>query len=99
MKPTTTQAERRLETLLDERQIITEKWEQLNAAINSRDEKALSETEQEHIIMYRERVTEIDSETTTLAADIQSTREAIANAAALRRVMAGNDEGIEEVDG
>jgi len=99
MKPTTTQAERRLETLLDERQIITEKWEQLNAAINSRDEKALNETEQEHIIMYRERVAEIDAETTTLAADIQSTREAIANAAALRRVMAGNDEGVEEVDG
>ncbi len=96
--PTTTQAERRLETLLDERQIITEKWEQLNAAINSRegDDKGLSETEQEHVLMYRERVTEIDAETTTLASDIQSTREAITNAAALRRVMAGNDEGVEE---
>lgn len=96
MAPTTTQAETRLATLLDERQIVTEKWEALNAAINSREDKALSETESEHIVMYRERVSEIDSETATLADDIKKTREAISNAAALRRIMAGAEDGVEE---
>jgi hypothetical protein len=94
----TTQAETRLATLLDERQIITEKWEALNASINSRDDKSLSETEQEHVLMYRERVTTIDSETTTLSDDIESTRNAIANASKLRRLMAGETEGV-EIDG
>lgn len=95
MSVTTTQAETRLATLLDERQIITEKWEALNASINAREEKALSETESEHVLMYRERVTEIDAETGTLADDIESTRSAIANASKLRRLMAGDSEGIE----
>ena len=95
---TTTQAETRLATLLDERQLITEKWEALNASINSREKQELSETEQEHIVMYRERVTEIDSETGTLAGDIKSTREAIKNASDLRRLMAGAEDGIEESD-
>ncbi len=94
--PTTTQAETRLATLLDERQIITEKWEALNASINSREDKTLSETEQEHVLMYRERVTNIDSETETLAGDIKSTREAIENAAKMRRAMAGNEDGVED---
>jgi hypothetical protein len=94
----TTQSETRLATLLDERQIITEKWEALNASINARDEKALTETEQEHVLMYRERVTTIDAETTTLSNDIESTRNAIANAAKLRRLMAGETEGV-EIDG
>ena len=100
MPPTTTQAETRLATLLDERQLITEKWEALTASINARDDKALSETESEHVVMYRERVTAIDAETTTLANDIESTKEAIANAAKLRRAMAGEHEGVEiEGDG
>ncbi len=94
--PTTTQAETRLATLLDERQIITEKWEALNASINSREEKDLSETEQEHVLMYRERVGNIDAETESLASDIKSTREAIENAARMRRAMAGNEDGVTE---
>jgi hypothetical protein len=98
MSADTTQSETRLATLLDERQIITEKWEALNASINARDEKSLSETEQEHVLMYRERVTTIDAETTTLSNDIESTRNAIANAAKLRRLMAGETEGV-EIDG
>jgi len=93
---TTTQAETRLATLLDERQIITEKWEALNASINAREDKALNETEQEHVLMYRERVASIDAETTTLADDIESTKNAIANASKLRRLMAGEHEGVEE---
>jgi len=94
---TTTQAETRLATLLDERQIITEKWEALNASINARDDKALTETESEHVLMYRERVQAIDAETETLAGDIESTKTAIANAAKLRRVMAGaGEDGVEE---
>lgn len=97
MSATTTQAETRLATLLDERQIITEKWEALNASINARDDKALSETESEHVLMYRERVTAIDAETETLAGDIESTKTAIANASKLRRVMAGTGaDGVEE---
>ncbi len=96
MPPSTTQAETRLATLLDERQIITEKWEALNASINSRDDKSLNETEQEHILMYRERVSVIDGETETLAGDIKSTREAIDNAAKLRRLMAGEHDGVDE---
>jgi hypothetical protein len=96
----TTQAETRLATLLDERQIITEKWEALNASINSREDKSLNETEQEHVLMYRERVTTIDAETTTLSNDIASTRDAILNAQKLRRLMAGETEGVEiEGDG
>jgi hypothetical protein len=98
MSADTTQSETRLATLLDERQVITEKWEVLNASINARDEKSLSETEQEHVLMYRERVTTIDAETTTLSNDIESTRNAIANAAKLRRLMAGETEGV-EIDG
>ncbi len=94
--PTTTQAETRLATLLDERQIITEKWEALNASINSREDKTLNETEQEHVLMYRERVSNIDTETETLADDIKSTREAIENAARMRRAMAGAQDGVEE---
>ncbi len=94
----TTQAETRLATLLDERQIITEKWEALNASINSREDGALTETEQEHVLMYRERVGTIDAETETLSEDILSTRNAIENAAKLRRLMAGAQEGVEATD-
>ncbi len=98
MKATTTQAETRLATLLDERQLITEKWEALNASINSRDDHALNETEQEHVVMYRERVTEIDSETSVLYDDIAGTKLAIENAAKMRRAMAGNEDGVEATD-
>jgi hypothetical protein len=96
MSATTTQAEIRLETLLDERQVITEKWEALNARINTREDKTLSETEQEHQKMYRERVEIIDGETESLSTDIIQTRESIEKAADLRRKMAGSDGTIEE---
>jgi hypothetical protein len=96
MPPSTTQAETRLATLLDERQIITEKWEALNASINARDDGALTDTEQEHVLMYRERVSVIDGETETLSEDILKTRTAIENAAKLRRLMAGEHDGVED---
>ena len=95
MSVTTTQAETRLATLLDERQIITEKWEALNASINAREDKALNETEQEHVLMYRERTVEIDAETEKLATDIEGTKAAIANAAKLRRAMAGTGDDVD----
>lgn len=95
MPPSTTQSETRLATLLDERQIIAEKNEALMNQINARDDKTLNETEQEHVLMYRERSQAIDTEVETLAADIKGTREALENAAALRRMMAGSEEGVE----
>lgn len=98
MSASTTQAETRLAMLLDEREVTTEKWEALNAAINSRDDKTLTEVEQEHILKYRERVTEIDNETTQLHEDISATQAAIANAKKARQAMAGVEDGV-ELDG
>jgi hypothetical protein len=100
MGASTTQAETRLAMLFEEREITTEKWEALNAQLNSRDDKTLNEVEQEHILKYRDRVTEIDAETTQLSADIESTRAAIAVAKKARQQMAGVEDGVEaEGDG
>ena len=99
MPASTTQAETRLMMLLDEREVVTEKWEALSAAINSRDDKSLTEVEQEHILKYRERVTEIDAETTTLHDDIAATKAAIDNAKKARRSLAGDDVADLEGDG
>jgi hypothetical protein len=98
MGASTTQAETRLSMLLDERQVTTEKWEALNAAINSREDTTLTEVEQEHILQYRERVTAIDAETTQLTEDISATLAAIAQAKKARQAMAGVEDGV-ELDG
>jgi hypothetical protein len=100
MAASTTQAENRLSMLLDEREVTTQKWEALNAAINSREgeDKTLTEVEQEHILKYRERVTEIDVETTQLTEDISATNAAIATAKKARQAMAGVEDGV-ELDG
>jgi HK97 family phage major capsid protein len=96
MSASTTQAEKRLSMLLDEREVVTGKWEALNEAITSREDKTLNEVEQEHILKYRERVTEIDAETTTLTKDIEATNAAIETARLARRAMAGVEDGVEQ---
>jgi hypothetical protein len=92
----TTQSETRLATLLDEREITVQKWEALMGQVNSREDQSLTEVENEHVLMYRERVEQIDAETGSLADDIERTAEAVKNASRLRRVMAGQDGGVEE---
>lgn len=96
MSASTTQAEKRLSMLLDEREVVTGKWEALNEAITSREDKTLNEVEQEHILKYRERVTEIDAETTQLTKDIEATNAAIETARLARRAMAGVEDGVEQ---
>jgi HK97 family phage major capsid protein len=95
MSVTTTQAETRLAMLLDERQLILEKSEALRASINAREDHVPNETENEQLLMYRERSVEIDAETDLLAGEIEGTKAAIANAAKLRRAMAGTGEDVD----
>src|SRR6185369_6381562 len=92
----TTQSETRLATLLDERELTTQKWEALMGSVNAREDQTLNEVEQEHVKMYRERVEEIDAETQKLARDIEATGEAIAEAARLRRLIANANGEVEE---
>jgi hypothetical protein len=96
MGAVTTQSETRLATLLDEREITVQKWESLMSSVNARESQELTEVEGEHVKMYRERVEQIDAETTTLADDIERTVEAVKNASRLRRMMAGGDGSVEE---
>ena len=96
MGAVTTQSETRLATLLDEREITVQKWEALMGQVNAREDHELTEVEAEHVKMYRERVEQIDGETTSLAEDIERTAEAVKNASRLRRIMAGGDGGVEE---
>lgn len=91
----TTQAEVRLQRLLDARELNTQKHESLLAGIESRDDKTLTEVEAEHVTMYREKATELDGEIESLASDIKSARDAIDTAKALRRAIAGAEAGVE----
>lgn len=92
----TTQSEMRLASLLDEREIVSGKWEALMAQVNSREDKELNTVEEEQIVMYRERVAAIDTEAQSLATDIEGTQAAVKEAARLRRIMAGGDGSVEE---
>lgn len=99
MSTHTAQAEARAGALLDERQIITEKWEALTAEINTREDREPTTDENAQILMYRERVQQIDTETEKIADDITRTREAIRNATQIRRLLAGAEDSMEETDG
>lgn len=99
MGAVTTQSEARLAKLLDEREITVHKWDALMGEVNSREDQSLNEVEQEHIVMYRERVEQIDAETEKLAGDIERTTEAVKNASRLRRMIANANGEVEENEG
>jgi hypothetical protein len=85
--------------LLDERQIITEKWEALNAGILAREDKTPTTEENGVIVQYRERVAEIDAEATSIADDINLTREATKNATNIRKLINGQGGDVDEQNG
>jgi len=92
----TTPSETRLSLLLDEREIVTQKYESVVASVNARDDKAMTDVEVEHVAMYRERMTQIDSEVEQVSSDLEGTRKAIETAKMVRRAMAGAEAGVEE---
>jgi HK97 family phage major capsid protein len=96
--PATTQSEIRLERLLDEQDLNRSKHENLLLSINAREDKTLTETESEHIELYRERAVELDAEIEKLSQDVEGAKKAIEASKAIRRSLAGNTDGV-EVDG
>ena len=92
----TTQSEIRLATLLEQRELTTQKWDALMGEINGREDQTPTEVEAEHIKLCRETVEQLDAEAEALAGDIEKTSQAIKNASKLRRMMAGAEGGVEE---
>src|SRR4051812_5396491 len=93
-----TQSEIRLARLIDESELNRQKHESLLAAIEAREDKSLTTTEQEHIQMYRENSSNLDTEIDNLSQDVESAKVATEKSKALRRVIAGMDGGV-DVDG
>jgi hypothetical protein len=94
----TTPSEIRLQRLLDERDIVSRKHQGLLDDVENRESKIFTETENEHVSMYRERAIELDAEIEKLAADIESTRVSVERSKSIRRSLAGMSDGV-EVDG
>jgi hypothetical protein len=96
MPVATTQSEVRLARLIDERDLIANKHENLLASVEARDDKNLTELEAEHITTYRERAVELDTEIDQISKDLESTRVAVETSKKIRRVLAGSEDGVEE---
>jgi hypothetical protein len=84
-----TQSELRLSRLVDERDHTQQLHENLLAAVETREDKSLSEAESSQVTMYRERARELDTEIDSLAASIEQHNKAVEESKKIKRVLAG----------
>jgi hypothetical protein len=98
MSAATNQSELRLARLIDERDVVRTLHENLIAAIESTDDKTPSDSQREQITMYREKAETLDTEIGELTDTVERERTAIETSKTVRRVLAGNSEGV-EIDG
>jgi HK97 family phage major capsid protein len=98
MSAITTQSELRLTTLLDERETTTRLHEAVIAEVEKSDNKLPSESQAQQLRMYREKGKALDEEIEELTRAVEDNRKAVEASKAIRRVLAGNAEGV-EVDG
>lgn len=98
MSAATAQSEVRLARLVDERDLVHQKHESLLGAVEARDDKTLSPTEEEQVGLYREKSQRFDEEIDLLSQEIERAAAAMEQSKALRRAIAGMDAGV-EIDG
>jgi hypothetical protein len=84
-----TQSELRLSRLVDERDHTQQLHENLLAAVETREDKSLSEAESSQVTMYRERARDLDTEIDSLAATIEQHNIAVEASKKIKRVLAG----------
>lgn len=96
----TTQSELRLAALLDERDTVTKLHETVVASVQTNDDKLPTESQAQQIQAYREKEILLDEEIQTLTEDVERNRRAIESSKAIRRVLAGGQDGVQvEGDG
>lgn len=91
----TTQSELRLASLLDERETVTKLHETVVAAVETNEDKLPTESQGQQIRAYREKEIALDEEIETLTEDVERNRRAVESSKAIRRVLAGNTDGVE----
>jgi hypothetical protein len=91
----TTQAELRLASLVDERDTTTKLHETVLAAVAATDDKRPTESQAEQIRLYREKAVELDEEISGLAETVERDRVAMETSREIRRVLAGSAEGVD----
>ncbi len=94
----TTQSELRLASLLDERETVHNLHETVVASVQVNDDKLPTDTQAQMIKGYREKEIALDEEIDVITTDVERNRRAIESSKAVRRVLAGNHDGV-EVDG
>ncbi len=92
----TTPTETRIARLLDEENLTQSKWASLTESVESREDKTMNEVENEHVIMYRDRLAEIRAEVEVLTTDVEGAKEAERNAKRIRQALAGVEDGVED---
>ncbi len=91
-----TPIETRIARLIDEDNLVSAKWASLTEAIESREDKTMTEVENEHVMKYRDRLAEVRAEYAQLTEDVESAKVAEVNAKKIRQAMAGIEDGVEE---
>jgi len=91
-----TQAELRLQRLLDERDTTTKLHEGVLGAIEGTDDKIMSESQSEQVTMYRQRAQELDAEITQLTETVENDRRSMEASRKIRRTLAGGYDGVEQ---
>jgi hypothetical protein len=92
------QSELRLARLVDERELVQGKHESKLAEIETREDKGLQPSDNEQLVAYRERRAELDTEIGDLADEIKAHNDSVEEAKKIRRVLAGNTDGVEVDD-
>ncbi len=85
----------RLSTLVDEREAVNARHEDVLNAVSMQDDKMPTETHRTMIADYRARAEALDAEIAELTSDIESDRLAVDRAKVARRMAAGNVTGVE----
>ena len=93
-----TQSELRLARMIDERELVRGKHENFLAEIEAREDKTLQTSDGEQLKAYRERAAELDVEIRDLADEIKRHNDSIDESKAIRRILAGTQDGL-EMDG
>jgi hypothetical protein len=93
-----TQSELRLARLVDERELVRAKHESKLGEIEARDDKTLQASDNEQLVMYRERAAQLDAEIGDLAGEIKAANDAIEESKNIRRLMADGNPGV-DIDG
>lgn len=88
----------RLATLVDEREAVTKKHEEILNAVGLTDDKMPTETHRTMIQSYRDHAITLDSDIAELTEDIERDGKASEAAKVARRIAAGNTPGFEAND-